>query len=99
MGVWVTGRLLVKVSGHGFRFVEVGKERKEVKKRRKSWNVVPLSLGSKGSRQGECRAGFTLQIAIKENDDGFHVKVIKCWINNYYTSSKQDTNANTSRGI
>lgn len=77
MGVWVTGRLLVVVSGHSFCSVEAGKEREEVKKRRKSWNVVPLSLGSKGLHQSECRAGFSLQIAMKENDDGFQMKVIK----------------------
>ena len=77
MGVWVTGRLLVVVSGHSFCSVEAGKERKEVKKRRKSWNVVPLSLGSKGLHRSECRAGFSLQIAMKENDDGFQMKVIK----------------------
>lgn len=78
MGVWVTGRLLVKVSGRGFCSVEAGKERKEVKKRRKFWNVVPLSLGSKGLHRSECRAGFTLQIAMKKMMTIFKMKVIKC---------------------
>ena len=63
--------------GMAFCSAEAGKERKEVKKRRKSWNVVPLSLGSKGLHRSECRAGFSLQIAMKENDDDFQMKVIK----------------------